>query len=400
MWKKSLISLVGAFSIILVLSSCGASSSGNFYTSAESFVTSVPDDDICNNIDKLAALKSLASGAGEQALLEQLDAEELIIKALLKNTDLDQVVANTKVLEKKYNNEKDLFTNDVKLSEMISSSVGDCMADQTRWASLVEVVSNLVNKHVDLVLALDANNSLEAALGTDYNKTRACVNDVSSYINRDLEPYIRNASMDVTYNEATDAEQGVVATRFPHCIDGFTDNIIPSSASGTNPAPYSISATVSSGSGSVYPQSAILASGSSQQITITPYAGNIIASVTVDGTPLTTDELKTLEDNDNVYTFSHVTSNHSLYAAFEQVMYTVTTVIVGTGSINPSFPTGQSMPSGSGTWLTMTTSSPYTLGDLTIDGESKISSVTRTSQYQWDYYLTVSGAHTITATFR
>ena len=80
-----------------------------------------------------------------------------------------------------------------------------------------------------------------------------------------------------------------------------------------NPSSYTI--TASAGTGGTITASASVAYGSSKTFTITPNAGYAISAVTVDGVN---------QGTISSYTFSNVTANHTISAAFTANTYTLT----------------------------------------------------------------------------
>jgi hypothetical protein len=144
---------------------------------------------------------------------------------------------------------------------------------------------------------------------------------------------------------------------------------------------YSITASAGSG-GTISPPGAVTVyEGSSQNFTITPSAGFAISSVTVDGTSI---------GAVSTYTFSNVSGNHTIAAAFVSAPYTITASTGSNGSIIPS---GTIMvAAGSSQTFTITPSAGYEVSSVLIDGVSAgaLSSYT---------FSSVTSNHTISVSF-
>ena len=127
-------------------------------------------------------------------------------------------------------------------------------------------------------------------------------------------------------------------------------------------------------------------SGASQTFTITPNTGYTVASVTVDGTALSSPVTS--------YTFSNVTANHSISATFAAAApstYTITSSAGANGSISPS--PSATVSSGGGQTFTITPNTGYKVATVTVDGTALSSPVTTYT------FSNVTANHSISATF-
>ena len=149
--------------------------------------------------------------------------------------------------------------------------------------------------------------------------------------------------------------------------------------------PIQSSCTITSsttGGGTISPSGSVSISyGGTQTFTMTPSSGYHISDVRVDATSVGTPE---------TYTFSQVTSGHTITASFVQNYYTITSLAGSGGSINP---TGLiSLPGGSGQTYAISPNQGYQIQDVIVDGRS----VGPVTQYQFNQ---ITGSHTITASF-
>ncbi len=146
--------------------------------------------------------------------------------------------------------------------------------------------------------------------------------------------------------------------------------------------PYTITATAGTG-GSISPSGSVSVNyGASQSFTITPAANYKIASVTVDGASVGAVA---------TYTFSNVTTNHTIAATFTaNSTYTITATAGAGGSISPSGAT--TVNSGGSQTYTISPSSGYSISSVLVDGTSAgaVSSYT---------FSSVKANHTISAVF-
>jgi hypothetical protein len=144
---------------------------------------------------------------------------------------------------------------------------------------------------------------------------------------------------------------------------------------------YTISASSGTG-GSISPSGATTVnSGASQTFTITPSTGYQIAGVKVDGVSV---------GAVSTYTFSNVTSGHTIAATFAAKTYTISASSGTGGSISPA---GTStVNSGASLTYTITPASGYQIAGVTVDGVSTgvISSYT---------FSNVTANHTIQVSF-
>jgi len=100
--------------------------------------------------------------------------------------------------------------------------------------------------------------------------------------------------------------------------------------------------------------------GDSQTFNITPNTGYKISDVKVDGTSV---------GAVSTYTFTNVTSNHTIEVTFEPITYTITASAVTGGSISPSGTT--TVNSGDSKTFTITPYSGYKISNVKVDGASK-----------------------------
>jgi O-glycosyl hydrolase len=144
---------------------------------------------------------------------------------------------------------------------------------------------------------------------------------------------------------------------------------------------YTISASAGA-NGSISPSgSTIVGQGSSQTYTITPASGYSINNVLVDGASI---------GSVSSYTFSNVTANHTIEAAFAIAPLTLTSSAGSGGSIAPS----GTIPvqSGATQTFTITPSTGYEIASVLVDGVNAGTSATYT-------FSSISASHTISATF-
>jgi hypothetical protein len=144
---------------------------------------------------------------------------------------------------------------------------------------------------------------------------------------------------------------------------------------------YTITATAGA-NGAISPSGAVsVSSGGTQTFAITPNTGYRTSSLTVDGSS------KSIVSS---YTFTNVSSNHTISAAFSAASYTITASSSSNGAISPSG--SVSVSSGSTKTFIMTPSVGYSLTGLAVDGTT----VTATSPY---VFSNVVSNHTISASF-
>ncbi len=148
---------------------------------------------------------------------------------------------------------------------------------------------------------------------------------------------------------------------------------------------YTITASAGTG-GSVSPSGTVsVTSGSSQSFSITASSGYKISNVVVDGSSV---------GAVSSYTFSNVTSNHTIAASFTAstttTYYTITASAGTGGSISPSG--SISVASGSSQSFVITPASGYKISNVVVDGAS----VGAVSSYA---FTNVTSNHTITASF-
>jgi hypothetical protein len=144
---------------------------------------------------------------------------------------------------------------------------------------------------------------------------------------------------------------------------------------------YTITATAGSG-GTISPSGTTqVNSGSSQTYTITTGTGYHIANVLVDGSSV---------GAVSSYTFTNVTTNHTIAASFAINTYTITATAGSGGTISPSGTT--QVNSGGSQTYTITAGTGYHIANVLVDG----SSVGAVSNYT---FTNVIANHTIAASF-
>jgi hypothetical protein len=144
---------------------------------------------------------------------------------------------------------------------------------------------------------------------------------------------------------------------------------------------YTITGSYSTG-GSITPAGTITVNhGSNQTYSVTSNYGYEISDVRVDNVPM-----GTLSS----YTFSNITSNHIISAAFSLVHYTITGSSGTGGSVTPSGT--MTLTHGSNQTYTISPNTGFEISDVTVDGTSvgPVSSYTFTG---------ITAGHTISATF-
>ncbi|UAL08204.1 MAG: hypothetical protein KRP56_02855 [Candidatus Methanogranum gryphiswaldense] len=144
---------------------------------------------------------------------------------------------------------------------------------------------------------------------------------------------------------------------------------------------YNHTITASAGfGGSISPSSATVYSGGSQTFTITASAGYTISDVKVDGVSVGVV---------STYTFTNVTSNHTISATFSGGQFTITASAGYGGWISPSSAT---VSQGGSKTFNITTFSGYTISNVIVDGASVGSVSTYT-------FTNVTRDHTISVEF-
>jgi len=145
---------------------------------------------------------------------------------------------------------------------------------------------------------------------------------------------------------------------------------------------YTITASAGTG-GTITPSGATtVAHGTSQTFNITASAGYQILNVTVDGTSI---------GAVSSYTFSNITTGHTINASFSVKTYTINASAGTGGSISPSGKT--SVNHGANQVFTITPNTGYSITDVTVDGVSQgaIGSYT---------FANMTSNHTISALFK
>ena len=122
---------------------------------------------------------------------------------------------------------------------------------------------------------------------------------------------------------------------------------------------YTITASTGTGGAIVPSGTAAINGGASQTFAITPAAGYTIAGVTVDGKPV---------GAVTSYTFSNLTTNHTIAASFAVKTYTIAASATTGGTVSPA---GTATVShGAGQAYTITPASGYEIADVTVNGTS------------------------------
>ena len=157
------------------------------------------------------------------------------------------------------------------------------------------------------------------------------------------------------------------------------------------PAPlptYVIAPMVGSGMGTVSPPTPLTVSkGATPTFLFAPLTGWHVASVTVDGVPVTMTGV-------NRYTFPGVITNHTLVVTFAQDTFTITASVTGTGgSISPSG--AQSAAFGSMPTFTFTPDLGYAVDTITVDGATV--QMSSPNAYTFSF---VAADHTISVSFK
>lgn len=150
---------------------------------------------------------------------------------------------------------------------------------------------------------------------------------------------------------------------------------------------YTISAS-SNGNGTISPEGSVrVDSSKSSSFTFTPDSWHIIDSVLVDGQNVGTD---------NSYSFSNVTSNHSIEVYFGKdpqapKLWTISTSAESNGTVSPSG--NVLVENSSDTTLTIAASSGYAVDDVAINGISRGPIVSAK-------FFNVQSDHSLNATFK
>ena len=140
---------------------------------------------------------------------------------------------------------------------------------------------------------------------------------------------------------------------------------------------YTITSSVEPG-GTISPSGSVSVSpGETQKFTITANTGYRIKQILVDGNPITITNALSME-----YTFTNVTSDHTIQASFEQLSFKITSSAGTGGTISPSGTA--SVNYGDSKTFTITPSYGYKVSDVKIDGKSigPVSSYTFTNIIQ------------------
>ena len=148
--------------------------------------------------------------------------------------------------------------------------------------------------------------------------------------------------------------------------------------------------TVTQGAnGDIAPGTTVVAQGGSADFFATPNADYYIASITVDGSPVTV-----FSPTGQPFHFSNVQANHTITATYAINVYTITVTQTANGLISSG--NGTSVNSGDGVSFSVTPSAGYHIASITTDAGS----VTVTSPGgQTVDFSNVQANHTITATY-
>ena len=146
-------------------------------------------------------------------------------------------------------------------------------------------------------------------------------------------------------------------------------------------APHTITAGATAGGG-IDPQGTVtVADGADQVFTITAATGYILSDVLVDGASVGTVD---------TYTFSGVTTDHTIQAVFAPITHTITATAGAGGGISPS---GEvTVNDGGDAAFSITPASGYVIDDVLVDGVS----VGTVASYTFAH---VAADHTIAVTF-
>lgn len=149
---------------------------------------------------------------------------------------------------------------------------------------------------------------------------------------------------------------------------------------------YVITATAGNG-GTISPVGATnMVSGGNQTYTITPATGYHITDVYVDGASV---------GAVGTYTFSNVTANHTIFAAFEANEYTITVTQPANGVINPGTTT---VTYGATPTFVVTPNTGYSVTAITLNGSNVMSQAQNTNGVYTYTLPAVSANATLTAT--
>jgi len=147
------------------------------------------------------------------------------------------------------------------------------------------------------------------------------------------------------------------------------------------PSTWTITASIS-GSGTISPAgTSTVANGGSLTYTITPASNYKVSDVIIDGTS---------QGPKSSYTFTAVSTNHTIKAVFAPITWTITASTSGSGTISPA---GTStVANGGSLTYTITPASNYKVSDVLVDGTSQGPKSSYT-------FSAVSANHTIKAVF-
>jgi hypothetical protein len=219
----------------------------------------------------------------------------------------------------------------------------------------------------------------------------------ASSINYTIDGSAPTCSAGTVYSGAISVSSSEVITaiscypdNYASSVATFSYAIVPVSSGGGGASDYTI--TVSAGSGgSISPTSTEVTAGNSQMFAITPDTGYQIASVSVDGNSVGAVA---------TYTFSDVTSSHTISATFSVVStgggggggtsYYPIDVSAGDGGLIS--PTSTEVVDGGSQMFAITPAAGYQIASVLVDGNS----VGAVASYT---FSDVTSSHTISATF-
>jgi len=153
------------------------------------------------------------------------------------------------------------------------------------------------------------------------------------------------------------------------------------------PTTYSVNASVSGEGGAISPTNAQVNSGGSQTFTITPDAGYMVDTFTVNGTD------RKSEISNNEFTLSGIYSNTTIVVSFKAAAYVVSATAGANGSIDPSGDIA--VGAGDDLTFTVTPNAGYKVATFLVDGVDRLAELDDNNQYtisdiQKDYTLEVT----------
>lgn len=194
-----------------------------------------------------------------------------------------------------------------------------------------------------------------------------------------------NAGMNITDVVVDGASVGIVTS---YTFEDVSENHTIQAKFAAPAVIYTITSSVTGGHGLITPSPAFLVpSGGQLTFYFLPDVGYRVASVTVDGAAV---DPSTYQDDDS-YTFSNVTANHTIAVSFAPVpTYTITPTAGANGAISPA--TVQTVTEGDDASFDITPDAGYYVQDVKVDGTS-VGAVTSYT------FTEVTANHTIEASF-